>query len=174
MANDNRNGRDSMRRDGQGYWGDRGYRGDRREHTGYSRGYSPSGGFDSDFRTGGSMRTGYGQGPLDERRQGQGGHRGRGPVGYQRSDDRIWELVCEALTDNDYIDATAIEVTVKDGEVTLAGTIPERYMKRLAEDCVEDISGVGDVQNQLKVGSGPGHPSASTESRRETETKHRA
>ena len=175
MSNPNQNRRGSMRardddRDERGngeplagtvaaggYWGDRrdrGYggrrRGDVQERTGYSRG--PIGGFDGDFKRGGSMRTGYGQGALDDRPQGQGGHRGKSPVGYQRTDERIWELVCEALTENDSIDATAIEVTVKDGEVTLAGKVPERYMKRMAEDCVEGISGVKDVQNQLKVG----------------------
>ena len=208
MANHNQHGRGAMRsrdddrdqpdrasseRDDQGqrgyrqgYWGDRsdrvyaGRRGGAREYTGYSGGPTPqAGGFDGDFKSGGSMHTGYGRAQLDRRRPGQGGHRGKSPVGYHRSDERIWEAVCEALTDNDYIDPTAIEVTVKDGEVTLAGSVPERYMKRMAEDCIEGISGVTDVQNQLRIRSGRGTPSASPESKSETEmhapdTKHRA
>jgi len=90
----------------------------------------------------------YGHGYVRTER---GPHRGKGPVGYQRSDERIREAVCEALTDDEFVDASGIEVTVKNGEVTLAGTVPERRMKRLAEECVEDLSGVRDVHNQLKV-----------------------
>ena len=82
------------------------------------------------------------------------GHRGKGPAGYQRSDERIREAVCEALTDDDGIDATHIAVTVHGGEVTLAGTVDERPMKRMAEDLVERISGVKDVQNLLRIGHG--------------------
>jgi len=82
------------------------------------------------------------------------GHRGKGPAGYHRSDERIHEAVCEALTEDDRIDATRIDVTVRDGEVTLAGTVDERLMKRFAEDLVEHVSGVRDVQNLLRIGHG--------------------
>jgi hypothetical protein len=82
----------------------------------------------------------------------RGPHTGRGPVGFQRSDDRIRELVCEALTDDGEVDASHIEVTVKAGEVTLTGAIEDRRMKRLAEHCVEAVPGVKDVHNQLRIG----------------------
>jgi hypothetical protein len=82
------------------------------------------------------------------------GHRGKGPSNYQRSDERIREAVCEALTEDDRIDATHVDVSVKAGEVTLAGTVDERAMKRAAEDLVEGISGVKDVQNLLRVDRG--------------------
>jgi osmotically-inducible protein OsmY len=92
-------------------------------------------------------------GPARERMpQHRGPHFGKGPVGFQRSDERIRELVCEALTDDDEVDATRIEVTVKGGEVTLTGAIEDRRMKRLAEDCVEAVPGVKDVHNQLRIG----------------------
>ncbi|MES2125202.1 MAG: BON domain-containing protein [Gemmatimonadota bacterium] len=81
----------------------------------------------------------------------RGEHTGRGPKGYQRSDDRTREDVCEALSQDGQIDASEIEVTVKGGEVTLSGTVPDRETKRWAEDCVESCSGVRDVQNRLKV-----------------------
>lgn len=81
----------------------------------------------------------------------RGPHHGKGPVGFQRSDERIKEMVCEALTDHGDIDASHVEITVKAGEVTLAGTIDDRRMKRLAEDCVEAVAGVKDVHNQLRV-----------------------
>jgi hypothetical protein len=77
--------------------------------------------------------------------------RGKGPVGYTRSDERIRELVCDALTDDHYVDATNIEVTVRSGEVILSGTVDDRLQKRMAETCVERIGGVKDVQNQLRI-----------------------
>jgi hypothetical protein len=92
-------------------------------------------------------------GPVRERMaQRRGPHAGKGPVGFQRSDERIRELVCEALTDDGEIDATRIEVSVKGGEVALTGAIEDRRMKRLAEDCVEAVPGVKDVHNQLRIG----------------------
>jgi hypothetical protein len=77
-------------------------------------------------------------------------HAGKGPKGWQRSDDRIREEVNEALARHPEIDATEIEVRVQGGEVTLTGTVQERRAKRLAEDIVERVFGVSDVQNQIK------------------------
>lgn len=91
-------------------------------------------------------------GPRERMPGARGPHAGKGPVGFQRSDDRIRELVSEALTDDGEVDASRIEVTVKAGEVTLTGAIEDRRMKRLAEDCVEAVPGVKDVHNQLRVG----------------------
>ena len=76
---------------------------------------------------------------------------GRGPKGYKRSDERIKEDVSEALARHSEIDASDIEVAVKDGEVTLTGTVNERGMKRMAEEAAEDCSGVRDVINQIRV-----------------------
>lgn len=79
----------------------------------------------------------------------QVGHFGKGPKGYTRSDERIMEDVCEVLTRSYDVDATNIEVDVKGGCVYLKGEVDTREMKSLAEDCVENISGVVDVQNRL-------------------------
>ena len=78
-------------------------------------------------------------------------HRGRGPRGYTRSDERIREDVSDRLTDNPVVDASDIDVTVQSGEVTLNGHVDSRYSKRLAEDVAEDVSGVKHVQNNLRV-----------------------
>lgn len=75
---------------------------------------------------------------------------GRGPKGYKRSDDRIKEDVSEALARHSEIDASEIEVSVKEGEVTLTGTVSERGMKRMAEEAAEECSGVRDVINQIR------------------------
>lgn len=87
--------------------------------------------------------------------RGRPSFRGRGPKGYQRSDERIREDVCERLTDDDYIDASDMEVTVSAGTVTLAGTVDGRSTKRRAEDLAESVTGVRDVLNQLRVGGRP-------------------
>ncbi len=77
--------------------------------------------------------------------------RGRGPKNYQRSDERIREDVCEGLTRDERVDASDIEVDVKDAVVMLSGSVEDRVSKRRAEDVVESVSGVKDVQNQIRV-----------------------
>lgn len=84
-----------------------------------------------------------------ERRSGP--HYGKGPKGYRRSDERIREEVSEALSAHGDIDASEIEIEVKDGLITLTGTVESRQMKRLVEDTVESVSGVQDVKNELRL-----------------------
>lgn len=84
-------------------------------------------------------------------RQGGFGHRGRGPRGHRRDDRRIYEEVCDRLTDARDIDASEIEVEVKDGEVTLRGMVPDRAMRRGAELLAESVGGVTFVQNDLRT-----------------------
>lgn len=76
---------------------------------------------------------------------------GRGPRGYQRSDERIREEICERLTRHGRIDASDIEIRVAGGEVTLEGSVNDRDSKRLAEDVTESVFGVKDVTNHIKV-----------------------
>ena len=83
-----------------------------------------------------------------------GPHSGRGPRGYQRNDQRIEEDICERLTQHGQIDAQDVEVQVKDGEVTLTGTVESRQAKRMVEDALDSISGVRDIHNQLRVQQG--------------------
>ncbi|HEY8461362.1 MAG TPA: BON domain-containing protein [Blastocatellia bacterium] len=81
-----------------------------------------------------------------------GTYAGRGPRGYRRSDERIREDINDRLTDDWYIDASDIEVTVNNGMVTLTGRVDSRREKRRAEDIAESVSGVTDVSNQLRIG----------------------
>ena len=83
----------------------------------------------------------------------QGEHRGKGPKGYTRSDERIKEDVNDRLSDDAHIDASDIDVSVNNCEVTLTGTVNSRWEKRHAEDIAEATSGVKDVENRLKVSS---------------------
>ncbi|WP_101340730.1 BON domain-containing protein [Cereibacter azotoformans] len=88
-------------------------------------------------------------------------HRGKGPRGYQRSDERIHGDVNDRLSDDPRVDASDIEVSVASGEVTLSGHVSSKIEKRRAEDCADSVSGVRHVQNNLRVrdamgGSGTG------------------
>ena len=78
-------------------------------------------------------------------------HIGKGPKNWQRSDERIREEVCEALARHPEIDATEVDIRVQSGEVTLTGIVTDRRAKRVAEDVAEDVFGVKDVTNQIKV-----------------------
>jgi osmotically-inducible protein OsmY len=119
------------------YWGDRAAFGDResygdyRERPGYPGSFSGRTGFESRARE---------------------SFAGRGPRGYQRSDSRINEDVCDRLCDSPDIDASAIDVRVSGGDVTLSGSVASRDEKRRAEDLIEQVSGVREVHNNLRVG----------------------
>jgi len=76
---------------------------------------------------------------------------GKGPKNWTRSSARIREDACEALAYHGELDATDIEVEVHETEVTLKGTVPDRYSKKLAERIVESVHGVTDVHNRLEV-----------------------
>jgi osmotically-inducible protein OsmY len=80
---------------------------------------------------------------------------GRGPRNYKRSDERIQEDLNEQLTQHHMIDATDIEVSVHEGEITLRGTVESRQAKRMAEDIADSIFGAKDVKNELRVQQRP-------------------
>jgi hypothetical protein len=147
-------------RQGQGGYGQSG------SQWGQGGGYGQSG--SSPYGQGGYGQGGYGQsgsqwgqGGYGNYNRGedwnQGPHSGRGPQGYQRSNERIHEEVCETLTRHGQVDASGINIRVENGEVTLEGTVNSRREKRLAEEAIENLSGVKDVHNQLRVSSQPGN-----------------
>ena len=82
-----------------------------------------------------------------------GPHVGRGPKGYQRSDERMREEISDRLTAHGLVDATDVEVRIEQGEVTLTGFVDSRDAKRAAEDCAEDVQGVREVHNHLRIRS---------------------
>ena len=81
-------------------------------------------------------------------------HTGRGPKGYKRLDDSIFNDVCETLSLSPHIDASDVEVEVRDGVVFLKGSVSDREAKRFAEYIIENIPGVHDVQNLLTFSRG--------------------
>ena len=85
------------------------------------------------------------------RRHDDTSHAGKGPKNFKRTDDRIKELINDRLTDDWEIDASDIEVSVLNGEVTLTGFVNERRQKRKAEDIAESVSGVTHVENRIRL-----------------------
>lgn len=73
------------------------------------------------------------------------------PKGYRRSDERIQEDLCERLAHDHRIDVEHVEVRVRDGVVTLSGTVRDRQQKFHIEDVADDTFGVSDVENQIRV-----------------------
>ncbi|PLP97272.1 RNA-binding protein [Cupriavidus pauculus] len=74
-----------------------------------------------------------------------------GPKGYQRSDERIREDLCERLAMSGRVDVREVEVSVASGVVTLSGTVQDRQQKYRIEDMAEEVFGVKDVHNQIRV-----------------------
>lgn len=131
----------------RGSYGSSGYR-----SSEYDSDYSRSNQNDRGFfeRAGDEVASWFGDDDARRRRE-MDEHRGRGPKGYTRSDDRIRDDVNDRLTDDGWVDASDIEVQVSSSEVTLTGQVNSREEKRRAEDIVESISGVRHVQNNLRV-----------------------
>ena len=108
------------------------------------------------------------------------GKTAKGPKGYSRSDERVREDVCDRLSHLSVhadVDASDVEVMVKDGEVTLTGTVPERRWKHMIEDTAASVHGVKDVHNTLKVRretemSGRGGPTTGASSGQASQASH--
>lgn len=118
----------------------------------YGSGYNQSygGGLSSWQTAGGGNPRVWGE---DRDRNDRGRHFGKGPKNWQRNDERIREDVNERLTDHPDVDASEVQATVSNGEVTLTGTVDDRQAKRHAEECAWGVSGVREVHNQLRVNS---------------------
>lgn len=92
--------------------------------------------------------------PTGEESGVSGPHAGRGPRGYQASDRQLWQAVCERLAAHGELDASDVEISVHDREVTLRGTVPSEEAKHLAEDLTGAVAGVRFVSNELSLRGG--------------------
>ncbi|MCY1022245.1 BON domain-containing protein [Pyxidicoccus sp. MSG2] len=134
---------------------------------------------ESDIRYGGTQPAGHGPGvenmapPLvgfstsrsrrEDHDLGHGGFIGGGyrpampprtgpaPRNYQRADDRIRADLCDRLMMESWLDASDVEVKVEDGVVTLAGAVRSRDEKRAIEDSAEQVLGVKEVINTIRL-----------------------
>jgi hypothetical protein len=90
-------------------------------------------------------------GATTQSRNQEGQYKGKGPRSYRRADTRIMEDINDRMCDNPYLDASDIEVSVSNGEVVLTGTVEDRESKRLAAEIGEEIPGVENVENRIRV-----------------------
>ncbi|CAG9185396.1 hypothetical protein LMG23992_05533 [Cupriavidus laharis] len=93
------------------------------------------------------QRPGYGHGRGGD----AGDRRGEGPRNYRRPDDRIHDEVCTRLAHEDGLDVSEVTVQVRDGVVTMEGTVNNRRSKYEIEDIAASVFGVRDVLNQIRV-----------------------
>ncbi len=76
-------------------------------------------------------------------------YRGRGPA--QPTDEQITSAIEKILTDDPWLDASGIQVSVQQGIAQLGGAVTSRQAKRHAEDLADQVRGVRDVQNTLRI-----------------------
>jgi len=152
-----------------------------RGYSDYGRGMSDYGRGTSDYgRDWQGAGSGSGLGHADWNRYGAGEQyqnwnrdqqphfneqKNRWPKSYKRSDERLKDDIHEELIRHGRIDASEIEVQVKDGEVTLTGVVISRHDKRTAEELAEKVLGVRDVQNQLRLRNQQGQGQSSDQHR---------
>jgi hypothetical protein len=126
------------------------------EETGYRRrGHEGPAGVRPTPRSsrGASPRSTFqGEPPAGYPDRGQAGpHAGRGPRDYRRADERIAEELCDELMRHPEVDPSEMSVEVRDGEVHLTGSVPDRWTKFVIEEMADSMLGVRDVHNQLRV-----------------------
>lgn len=72
------------------------------------------------------------------------------PLNFRRGDERLEEVVAESLA-NAFLDLSRVAVEVKDGEVTLSGTMNKIQEKLTAELITRNVLGVRDVHNEIEI-----------------------
>ncbi len=67
------------------------------------------------------------------------------------SDDKIYDMVRQRLANDPDVKGAGFEVTVKNGAVTLKGTVHDERARDKAEKIAKKVKGVTSVTNQLKI-----------------------
>jgi HSP20 family molecular chaperone IbpA len=93
----------------------------------------------------------YGVGPLG----------GRPPRSYRRPDDRILDDVQQRVAMAG-VDADEVEIEAANGVVTLSGRVPRRFEKRIVEEIAEQVFGVEEVRNHIRLARAAGEAEPST------------
>jgi osmotically-inducible protein OsmY len=67
------------------------------------------------------------------------------------NDDKIYDSVRQKLANDPDVKGADLEVAVKNGVVTMKGTVGDEHAREKAEKIVKKVKGVTRVENQLKV-----------------------
>lgn len=73
-------------------------------------------------------------------------------LGDQKVDDRIYDQVRMRLTTDADVKGGGLDVSVKDGVVTIKGRVDTDKGKSRATKLAKKVKGVKDVDNELQVG----------------------
>lgn len=73
------------------------------------------------------------------------------PPHIRRPDEFLEQEAIWNLTQNGAVDGRYLQVKVRDGILVLTGEVSSRPQKMIAQACVEQVSGVVHVENQLKI-----------------------
>jgi len=66
-------------------------------------------------------------------------------------DDKIYDLVRQKLANDPDVKGGGLDVSVKNGVVTLKGVVHDEHAKEKAEKITKKVKGVTSVDNQLKI-----------------------
>lgn len=75
--------------------------------------------------------------------------------GEQPSDEAMKQDLLARLRENGDVQDSRVEVEVKDGEITLRGSVPNYLVSQMVESVANEVPGVNDVHNELEVQAGP-------------------
>jgi hyperosmotically inducible periplasmic protein len=67
------------------------------------------------------------------------------------SDNKIYDTVREKLANDELVKGAGLDVTVKNGVVTLKGTVSDEKAREKAEKITKKVKGVTSVINELKI-----------------------
>lgn len=70
---------------------------------------------------------------------------------YIMPDEELKAKILEALHEDNHVEDSNIDVDVNYGEITLTGTVRSRDMMNAARECVERVSGVKKIVNDLEI-----------------------
>lgn len=75
------------------------------------------------------------------------------PAQQDPRDEDILDTIHERLAGDSDVDASEIEISMRDGRVVLAGMVPSPQVRRDAEAIAGSVRGVREVDNRLKAES---------------------
>ena len=75
--------------------------------------------------------------------------------GEQPSDEEMKQDLLARLRENGDVQGSRVAVAVKDGEITLRGSVPNYVVSQMIESVANEVPGVTDVHNDLQVQAGP-------------------
>ena len=93
------------------------------------------------------------------------------PLRAAEIDDSIGPMFKQTYVYKAYLQDDAINIDVKDGVVTLTGTVDEEFHKTLAEETVASLPGVVRVDNQLATRAEVGRRKRGRVDRAKSETR---